>query len=168
VALSQDGPGKDLPFAGAAPPEELQVLAPLIGTWNTKIDARPSLQDKDGYKSEGQLTGEWLHNKQFLRITSVTAGAKFRGESTLLYSYDVRKKAYRRWLFTSTGIASESEGQWDAGKRTMSWKGVHVAPGTVATVTDVFQDDRVDTTVLIKNAEGQTMVDVSMTAVRKK
>jgi hypothetical protein len=103
-AVSQpDTSAKDLPFAGAAPPEELEVLAPLVGQWTTKSDGRPSLQSKAGFTATGETTGQWLHNRHFIRMESKFAGAKVREEATVLYSYDARKKAYRRWLFTSSG-----------------------------------------------------------------
>jgi len=55
VAVSQpDTPDKKLPFTGPPPPEELQVLASLIGEWNSKLEARPSLQDNEGYARRGK------------------------------------------------------------------------------------------------------------------
>jgi hypothetical protein len=168
-ATSQvDPPGKDLPFAGPSPPEELQVLAQLIGQWDVTLEWRPSLQDQKGKTAKGRLTGEWLHNRHFIRLESQTASSKYRGESTTLYAYDTKKKAYRRWLFTSDGLTTEAEGQWDAGNRTMTWKPLNVAPNVTGSITDRVTKDRIEAAVLFRRNDGQTVVDVTMTATRKR
>ena len=81
TAVSQPETGKKLPFLGA-PPEELQVLAPLVGQWTTKWDVRPSLQEKDGYTADGEATGHWLHNRHFIRVEGTAISDKHRLEST--------------------------------------------------------------------------------------
>jgi len=168
VSVSQpDTPDEKLPFAGPPSPEELQVLAPLIGEWNSKLEARPSLQDKEGYTAKGQATGQWLHNRHFIRLEGTTTGSKFRGDSTVLYSYDTKKKVYRRWLFSSSGLATESEGQWDKDNRTMTWKALNLAPNVTGTLSDVVTEDRIETTVLFKTDDGKVLVDVKMIATRK-
>ena len=120
AAAQPDAPDKKLPFVGPPPPEELQVLAPLVGQWTSQWEFRPSLQHKEGFKATGAATGQWLHNRHFIRVEGSNAGAKYREEATVLYSYDAKKKCYRRWLFTSSGLATESEGHWDEGKKTMT------------------------------------------------
>ena len=167
--LSQpDTPDKKLPFAGPPPPEELQVLAPLIGQWDTKWEVRPSLQDRAGYTATGQMTGQWLHNRHFIRLEGTMAGSKYRGDSTVLYSYDARKKVYRRWLFASNGLAAESEGKWDAGKGTMTWKALNLEANETGTITDVIAKDRVENTALFKRGDGQVLTDITICATRKK
>lgn len=166
AAAQPDSPDK-LPFAGPPPREELQVLTPLIGEWRAKLVARPSLQDKEGYTAVGQVTGQWLHNRQFIRLETATESSKYRQAFTVLYSYDARKKIYRRWLFASNGLATESEGQWDEAKRTMTWKALNLAPNVAGAITDVVTQDRVETTVLFKTDDGRTLVDATMVATRK-
>jgi hypothetical protein len=71
-------------------------------------------------------------------------------------------------LFASSGLATESEGQWDEGKQTMTWKPVNTAPNVTGSIVDVLSKDRVSTTVLFKRDDGQVLVDISLTATRKK
>lgn len=168
-AMSQpDTPDKDLPFVGASPPEELKVLAPLVGHWTTKSEGRPSLQSKAGFTATGEMTGQWLHNRHFIRLESKFAGAKYREDATVLYSYDAKKKAYRRWLFTSSGLATESVGQWHEAKRTMTWKPLNMAPNVTGSVVDVIAKDQTVTTVQFKRDDSQILTDITVTATRKK
>jgi len=168
-AMSQpDTPEKKLPFAGPVPPEELQVLAPLVGQWNLKSEVRPSLQDKQGFTAIGEVTGQWLHNRHFIRLESKSTGKKYREQATVLYSYDATKKLYRRWLFSSSGLATESEGRWDEGKKTMTWTPLNLPPNVTGSVTDVLTRDRIETTVYFKRGDGQILRDVTLTATRKK
>jgi hypothetical protein len=83
---------------------------------------RPNLKLNKGFAATGEVTGQWLHNRHFIRLESISAGPKYQEEATVLFSYDAKKKVYRRWLFASSGLATESEGQWNESKRTMTWK----------------------------------------------
>lgn len=168
-AGSQQGAAdKELPFLGPAPPEELQVLAPLVGQWSSKMEARPSLQNKGGYVATGEFTGQWFHNRHFIRLEGKAAGKKYKEEFTLLYSYDAKKKAYRRWLFTSAGLAAESEGQWNKDTSTMTWKPLKLPENITGTIIDVVTKDRFESTIRLKRDDGEAAVDTTVSAVRKK
>src|SRR5262245_32204268 len=166
-AASQPDTGKKLPFLGPPPPEELQVLAPLVGQWTTKWDVRPSLQEPEGYTAEGQATGQWLHNRHFIRVEGTATSPKHRMETTTLYTYDRSKRIYRRWLFASTSLTTESEGRWDQAKRTMTWKSVGLVPEVTGGVTDVVGKERIETTVFFKRNDGKATADIRIVATRK-
>jgi hypothetical protein len=168
VLAQPDPPGQPPPFVGSPPPEELQVLAPLVGTWTVKSVGRPSVPNQDGFTATGEMTGQWLHNRQFLRLESKLAGSKYREEFTILYTYDTRKKVYRRWLFSSSGLATEAEGQWDERSRTMHWKPLHLSANVTGSVTEVLTPDRFESTVFFKRNDGQVLTDLTATATRKK
>jgi len=167
-AVAQSDQGKKLPFLGPPPAAELEVLAPLLGELTTKWDVRPSLQEQEGYGAEGRATGEWLHNRHSIRVEGTAISTKHRMETTTLYSYDPVNKVYCRWLFASTGLTTESEGQWDEAKRTMTWKPVGLPPNVTGVVTDVFGKDRIETTVFFKRDDGKVTADIRVVATRKK
>lgn len=166
-AAAQPDNGKKLPFLGP-PPAELEVLAPLVGPWTANWDVRPSLQEKDGYTAEGPVTGQWLHNRHIIRVEGAATSAKHRLETTTLYTYDAGKKAYRRWLFASSGLATESMGQWDEANRTMTWKPVGQNPSVTGSITDVFGTERIETTVLLRRDDGKVMADTRVVATRQR
>jgi hypothetical protein len=163
-----DEPDKKPPFTGPPPPEELRVLEGRVGQWTSQWEFRKSLQHKEGFKATGAATGQWLHNRHFIRMEGTTIGAKYREESSVLYGYDARKKCYRRWLFTSGGLGSEAEGNWDEGKKTMTWRPLNLPPGTTGSITEVSDKDRVETTVLLKRDDGQVVLDLTIVGTRKK
>ena len=160
-------PANTLPFAGPPAPEELQVLAPLVGKWTLKAELRPSLQVKEALATTGEMKGEWLHNRHFIRLESSTASDTFREEGSVLYTYDAKRKIYRRWFFSSGGLATESEGQWEESKRTITWKQLNLGPNVTGTVTDVIAKDRIETSVLFQRDDGQILRDVRITATPK-
>ena len=59
-------------FVGPPPPEELKVLAPFVGQWKTKTTIKPSLRDKEGFTSTGELSCQWMHNGHFLRVEDLS------------------------------------------------------------------------------------------------
>jgi hypothetical protein len=168
AASQSNGVNNELPFAGPNPPVELQVLAPLVGQWNTALDVRVSLQDQEAYSAAGQITRQWLHNRHFIRLEVASTGGKFRSETSVLYGFDAKKRVYRRWLFASSSLATESEGQWDAATQTMTWKPINLAPNVTGGVTDVLTDNRFETTAFLKRNDGTVLTDVTMIATRKK
>jgi len=168
VPSESDAGKEDLPFLGSPPPQELQVFADRIGEWTSKWEVRPNIQNREGFTATGQATGKWIHNRHFLRMEGTSTSSKFREESSVLYGYDASKKVYRRWLFTSSGLASEAEGHWDEAKRTMTWKALNLPAGVTGTITEVHEKDRIQTTVLIKRNDGQVLTDLTVVATRKK
>jgi hypothetical protein len=55
-------------YVGPPPPEELKVLAPFVGQWKTVATIKPSLSDKEGFTSRGEVNCQWMHNGHFLRV----------------------------------------------------------------------------------------------------
>jgi len=163
-----DTAAKQLPFLGPPPPQELQVLAPLVAQWTSKTEVRPSLNNKERVTGAGHFTGQWLHNRHFIRLEGVSAGTQFQERFTVLLSFDTKKKLYRRWVFSSSGLVTESEGQWDEASHTMTWKILSLAPNTTGFVKDVVQKDRFESTVHVRRADGQILVDLTVSATRKR
>lgn len=164
--------GQSIPFAGLAPPQELEVLAPLIGSWNLSEKGPPSRRFTTGFTSIGETKTQWAHNRHFIRsegfLIRTTDGKKFRVEFTVLMGYDREKGVYRRWLFTSEGFASESEGRWDASTSTMTWKPVNIPPNTTAAIKHVQKKDRYEFDLLFKDNDGTIIFALTATAERQK
>jgi hypothetical protein len=168
AALGQTGApgGDDPPFVGLPPPKELEALESFVGKWTTTTKVRPSLRHKEEVDAKGEITGTWLHNRHFIRLEGHGRGNKYRLEFTVLMTYDARRNAYRRWSFTSAGLAAEAEGQWDEKSKTMTWKQLDL-PNVTGSVKDVLAKDQFETTVFFKAADGQVLADSTTTAVRK-
>jgi hypothetical protein len=161
------GEEKKPTFLGQAAPEELQVLAPLLGKWSTKTVARPSVESKEGQTATGECAGQWLHNGHFLRLEGTGSFKDGRMEFTILLTYDRNQKAYRRWAFTSTGTAAESTGRWDEPTKTMTWTN-RTAAGTTYVVKQVLEKDRFVESHLQKRDDGTIVRDLTITGDRNK
>jgi hypothetical protein len=160
--------GGDPPFVGLPPPKELEVLEPFVGKWTTTAKVRPSLRQKEEVDAKGEITGTWLHNRHFIRLEGFGKGDKYRLEFTVMMTYDARTSVYRRWTFTSAGLAGQAEGQWDDAAKTMTWKDISAPPNVTGSVKDVLSQDRFETTVFFKTADGQVLADSTTTATRQK
>ncbi len=169
-ALSQrvNGEEKKPTFLGAAPPEELQVFAPLVGKWRTETVARPSVESKDGQTGSGECTGQWLHNGHFLRLEGSGDFKNGRLEYSMLLTYDRNRKVYRRWAFTSSGTAAESTGDWDEPTRTMTWTSKIGTPAATYVVKQVLEKDRFVESHLQRREDGTILRDSTITGDRKK
>jgi RND family efflux transporter MFP subunit len=160
------GEEKKPSFLGPAAPEELQVLASLVGKWSTKTESRPSLESKEALTASGEAAGQLLHNGHFIRLEGTIDSKAGRTEYTLLMTYDRKQKVYRRWAFTSAGVAAASTGEWDEAARTMTWTATQ---GNVTTlIKQVLEKDRFVESHLFKRDDGTITRDLTFTAERKK
>jgi hypothetical protein len=55
------------PASRQAPPEEFSVLAQRLGTWDTQTTIKPGVWVRDGLKSKGVETIEWVLGKRFIQ-----------------------------------------------------------------------------------------------------
>jgi RND family efflux transporter MFP subunit len=144
----------------------MELFSSLVGKWRTESVARPSAESKEGHTATGEAIGQWLHNGHFLRLEGSIDSTPDRTEYTMLLSYDRNRKTYRRWAFTSAGVAAESVGSWDEATATMTWTGTQ---GNVTTlVKQKLEKDRFVETHLFKRDDGAVLRDLTFTAQRKK
>lgn len=155
-------------FMGPPPPEELKILAPLVGQWKTESTAKPSLAHKDGLTSKGEHTWQWIHNGHFLRLEGSSVSKAGRFEYSEIIGYNRNTKKFRRFVFSTDGIAAETIGEWDPETQTMTWTAVGLPEGWSAVGKTTLGKDKVAFSLFIKNNRDETVRDVSLTAERKK
>jgi hypothetical protein len=166
-AHAADKPEDQPVFSGPAAPEELQVLAPLIGQWQAEATIKPSLRVKEGFTSKGESSAQWIHNGHFLRAEGYGISQHGRFEWTVIITYDRGTKQFRQFGFNSLGIVGEAVGEWDDQTRTMTWKGVHMPAGWTALSKVTIEKDQLVQTMLVKNERDEIVNDVTSTAKRK-
>jgi hypothetical protein len=155
-------------FMGPAPPEELKILASLVGQWKTEATAKPSLAHKDGLTSKGEQSWQWIHNGHFLRLEGSSISKAGRFEYSEIISYHRNTKKFRRFVFSTDGIAAETIGEWDPETKTMTWTAVGLPEGWSAVGKTILGKDKTIFTLFIKNNRDETVRDVVVTAERKK
>mgnify|MGYP003583718629 CR=1 FL=1 len=159
--------GQSLPYMGDPAPAQLRVLAPLLGDWSINTRVRTAEAPEQELHFAGQATGRLAYNGQFLRLEGSASDGKEREEYVVLYRYDPARASYRRWYFSSVGIASEFEGHWNAETKTMTWTLLNPAAGRSGTLTDTFHADGYTTDVVYKDGAGKIVRHATLEAVRK-
>jgi hypothetical protein len=133
-ARAQQGPAPALP--------ELKPLERWAGKWNTAVVIKVNGGALDDIRLQGTVTTEWIHNGYFLQQKYTWVGnGKFRTiEGTVLMTYDLSRRAFRRWVFASNGHMAESEGVWEPKSRTMTWTHHDKKTGVLIVHTTTFTD----------------------------
>lgn len=117
-----------VPLAAQQPPPtakdipELKALANYLGKWT--VTSSTKVEKQIPVVMKGTASGEWVHEGRFLRQTwNIEAtGKDSPGVSgSVMYTYDIEKKAYRSWNFISTGHSNEAEGVYDAKTSAFTW-----------------------------------------------
>jgi hypothetical protein len=155
-------------FTGPPAPEELKVLAPFVGQWNTEGSITPSIRHKEGFTSKGETSCQWIHNGHFLRLDGFGVSTQGRFESTTIISFNRASGQFRQFAFTTDGIASEGVREWDDETKTLTMKGLNLPAGWTAVGKITLQKDRLVQSVLVKNDKGEVVRDVISTSDRKK
>ena len=136
---------------GPVKPPELKVLERLIGKWDSEVILKPAEWTPKEIRTKGTLTREWVLNDRFVQ----EKGGGPENPALCMFTYDSEKKAYRFWLFDSTGGALEQTGQWDEVSKIMTWKG-SVGNGITTGGPMRFVDDNtIEWQAVAKDATGK-------------
>ncbi|MBJ6759179.1 DUF1579 family protein [Myxococcaceae bacterium JPH2] len=160
-------PEDSLPYAGNAPPAQLQALAPWVGSWTLDIQVAPSAQSPQGAHFTGTANGQPQLHGQFIRVNGQTSNGSTREEYSIVYGYDPDKDVYRRWYFSSIGLVNEFEGHWDAARQELTWSLLSPAGHQSATIVESFAPDEITTRVTYKDSAGNIARSAINRATRK-
>lgn len=153
-ALAREpGPAEDVP--------ELKALAGFVGKFDTMFKVKPLEGASEGIDRKGTAEGEWILGGRFLRQTwSVEAADSAPAVSGwTIMTYDVEKKTYRSWHFVSEGGASEGEGAYDAGTKTLTWT-ARDARGLKTVTRSSMVEDGESWAITVSDPEGKVLVDL--------
>lgn len=141
---------------------ELAVLEQFAGKWSGQFSGRT------GQATNVEGTSEWILGGSFLQTRNVADSPTGKTESMTLWTYDPRKKCYRRWVFLSGGVALEESGQWDAGQQKFTFDVTGIQDVSVTATARVVDPDTRAWTYLIKNKDGQVTGEIHGTNTRRK
>lgn len=133
-------------------PTEIMALSQFIGTWDTQTTVKiPNVSfgvPGGGQRTSGSITCEWVLGKRFIQAKSIDS---LRQESLAHWTYDVNKKVYRMWFFSSGGGVVDASGPWSPESKTLVLKN-DIANGIVNKST--FRPQDADTyTIRILDAD---------------
>lgn len=104
----EDGPSDKVP--------DLKVLDHYVGTWNVEF------ANKDLPFSKATVTAKWVLGGRFVEQNGELERTDGSGAFKIktVYTFDVKKNAYRSWTYTSDGSVDENDCVWDEKAKTMT------------------------------------------------
>lgn len=165
LVQAQPGPAQEVP--------ELQVLSHWIGTWDIDMTVKVGADAAKVSRTKGKATAKWILDGRFVQQTGTLEAGDGMGmpamKVTTLMTYDQAKKAYRSWMFYSTGTVSESEGSWAAKTRTMTTTSRDADNNWNTTIKATFPDPATEVwQILVKDGAGKVIVEVNGKNTRRK
>jgi hypothetical protein len=152
--------------AVVADDDPLEPLNRRIGTWVLKDYHKKAPWTPEAKTTDGEETVKWVLDKKYIQgDVTRTDGTKARW----LVTYDAEAKVYRSWFFHSKHFPrGESVGHWDAKKERMDVK-MDIGNGFRGEMSLQWSGkDKVEWTMVIRDASGKLMLDGGGTTTRKK
>jgi hypothetical protein len=149
----------------SAKPAELKVLDRLVGNWQEEEISKPAEWTPKEERTKSTSTTEWVLGGRFVQM-------KERGNDNLevvqMITYDVDKKVYRRWRFTSGGTATETTGKWDEDSKTLTWTGTLAKDISFVSRWKMTSKDTMEGAAIAKDGSGKVYLDVASKSTRRK
>jgi serine/threonine protein kinase len=101
-------------------PEEMKVLDPLAGDWQTEITIKPASPPSAPIVESWRSTARPILSGRFIEITGTNVAN--RASDYAIIWYDPVEKAYRQWYFNSDGHTLAMNGTWDPATKTLTWE----------------------------------------------
>lgn len=150
---------------GAVATHHSAVFDRWVGRWTTTTEYKPTSGTPERTLKGEVVVRKVLEDKFLLW--------EWRGEGNVgsyisLLAFDEYVSGYHIWLFGDRGEVFERIGAWDAASQTLTLQLKSPSPGVTGTSSDRFvNNDRIESSLLVKGADGQVSRDVRMTWLRK-
>lgn len=151
---------------GAAAVDTSDLFDRWVGRWSTTTVHRPTA----AAPKELTIQGESIVRKIFDGRYLLWQWASEAGDQQYLAILGLNEHVggYHLWVFGSNGEIYERIGQWDKAALTLTLDVKPSSPGVSGSSTDRFlSNDRIESTLLVKNADGQITRNMQATWVRK-
>lgn len=149
---------------GAVASSTAAVFDRWVGEWETTFDVKPTAQTAEK-TVRGTMTYRKALGDHFLLTHSQ---AEDSPPYLWFLGWDKYLAEYRLWLFGGGGEAFERRGRWESASQMLTLQLVPPSPGVTGTSTDRFiGNDRVESTLFVKAANGQVTRDSRWSARRK-
>lgn len=137
-------------------PPEMKVLDRLIGEWRNQVKVTTAESPDKPSEQTARKNAKSILGGRMVEVFDTN-------ESTTLNDYwltwfDPNTRKYRIWFFSSGGLFTEMDAEWDETKKTMNWTSIDK---TVAGHWNFKNDDMHETPFAIKDKAGRMLIDVS-------
>lgn len=153
--------------AADAPPKspELNVLERFVGDWTTEGTVTVLNAQPQDLKTTGTATRKWILDGRLIEESGASSDGT---KAKVLFTYDVAKKVYRNWYFSSVGDCFDTSGQWNEATQTFSFR-TDLGNGFTQTSTIHFTDaDHHEWSSKVTDAAGKVYFEGGGKLKRKK
>lgn len=150
------------------PPPEAKILEEFVGTWDEVLTNKESEWLPKAGRQTSVTKKSWALNGMFVKSEGTSEPSK--NEFVAYVGYDPHTKVYRQYYFDSFGTMPTAlqRGTFDEKNRTFSWSGVDEGSNKIVGKHKLIDKDNQEWTLVITNAEGKVMLDMSGTCKRRK
>ena len=117
-------------------PPEMKALERLVGTWDHEQIVKVPEETRS---TNFVVKKELVLGGRFVQETG-NFDDKWKPNFTGMYTYDSNRKTYRYWFFLSSGFYTESTGNWDESRQTLTFTN-RLQGGTTGVTTLRFSDE---------------------------
>ncbi len=145
---------------------ENMVLNRWLGSWISDVVINPSIWFPKRVQWNGTSKVQWIveHHMHMQLITTHID----KKENIALQRYNSRIIGYEMWTFSKKNSAYYV-GSWNDKSNTMAWKFVDFGAGITGKIVDHFTgEDKWQRTLLLKNKEGNVLLDIQFERTRSK
>lgn len=96
---------------------EQKVLDKWVGRWHATYKVSKAEWTPEERTGTAELTTDRVVGGRFVQEKAEHSD---KTSASLIFTYDVQRKKYRNWWFSSKGYTSEGTGEWDAVTNTMT------------------------------------------------
>jgi len=152
--------------AEADVPPQMKVLEQFLGTWKTDsfLDSAERNPENRHYtrteKAEVTLGGRYLQIKRYNDAATLSG--------LTLYTYHEATEKYRLWHFSSSGMAEDGTGQWDAETKTFTVTGDTDDGGAWKHSEHFIDENNREATFIAKNKDNEVFVKIRYKSARQK
>ena len=144
---------------------EQKVLDRHLGNWQATVVIHKAKWQPNETRATGAISSVRILGGRFTQTNSEGSDGS---TSIALATYDVQRKCYRVWWFSSQGTVAESKGKWDAKTKTMTWRNKNDDGVTSVGKVRYPDDNTVEWSSVAKDAEGEIGFHVEGKATRVK
>ena len=146
-------------------PQKLQVLEPLVGTWDAVSISKPAVWTPQEARTTRTVQRDWILDQRF--ILNTTTGAQGI-EQYSLFSYDPQSRDYRYWSFMADGTQSQTRGRWYASERSFAFQSEPRDGKTMAMSVRFVSIDQHEWQLTVVDGKGTKYFDMAITTTRRK
>jgi hypothetical protein len=152
-------------------PKELETLGQYVGDWTSDVTSKPAVWTPQEVKYRTSNHAEFVLGGWFLKhieVNHVVSEPDKVTKAIWFQTFDATSRKYVTWFFQSSGLMNQSQGLWNAQRKSFTFTQTDPPPNTTNRFTETFATDgQIDGTLDFTGNDGRTLFDMVWTRKRQ-